>query len=289
MSLRLEMLQVARLSPKLLGDSSTLVADFIRSQQHSDGGFCDLDGKPDLYYTVFAINGLMALQQDVPQHTLAPWLAQFDDPTKLDFIHLSCLARCLANLGIDPPDGIADELETYRTANGGYEAEKNQETGSVYGCFLALGAYQDLGTDLPNPAGLIACVESLKTDDGAYANEAGLPMGTTPSTAAAVDIFRTLSHPVDPRVGDWLIEQCHTDGGFFAMPLAPIPDLLTTATALHALSGLQREIDPVRERCLDFIDTLWTNRGGFYGNWMEDTLDCEYTYYGLLALGHLSL
>jgi len=33
---------------------------------------------------------------------------------------------------------------------------------------------------------------------------------------------------------------------------------------------------------------LWTNRGGFYGNWLDDTLDCEYTYYGLLALGHLS-
>ena len=40
---------------------------------------------------------------------------------------------------------------------------------------------------------------------------------------------------------------------------------------------------------LDFIDTLWTNRGGFYGNWTDDVLDCEYTYYGLLALGHLSL
>ena len=289
MSLRLEMLQVARLSPKLLGESSTLVADFIRSHLHEDGGFCDLDGKPDLYYTVFGINGLMALQQELPREHIGGWLKQFDDPAKLDFIHLSCLARCCANLDFPPPDGLANELEKYRSKDGGYEAEMGEETGSVYGCFLALGAYQDLGCDLPQPEGLIACVESLKTDDGGYANEAGLPMGTTPSTAAAVDIFRTLNHPVDPRVGDWLIEQCHNEGGFFAMPLAPIPDLLTTATALHALSGLQRDIDPVRERCLDFIDTLWTNRGGFYGNWMEDTLDCEYTYYGLLALGHLSL
>ena len=81
MSLRLEMLQVARLSPKLLGDSSDLVAQFIQSRQHAKGGFCDLDGKPDLYYTVFAVNALMALQQDLPRDTLEPWLAQFDGTT----------------------------------------------------------------------------------------------------------------------------------------------------------------------------------------------------------------
>jgi hypothetical protein len=40
---------------------------------------------------------------------------------------------------------------------------------------------------------------------------------------------------------------------------------------------------------LDFVDSLWTNRGGFFGSWLDDTLDCEYTYYGLLALGHLTI
>ncbi len=72
------------------------------------------------------------------------------------------------------------------------------------------------------------------------------------------------------------------------MPKAPIPDLLSTATALHALAGLERDLSPVRESCLDFIDTLWSNEGGFHGHWSDDALDCEYTYYGLLALGHLS-
>ena len=45
----------------------------------------------------------------------------------------------------------------------------------------------------------------------------------------------------------------------------------------------------IREKCLDFIDTLWMNEGGFCGSWLDQALDCEYTYYGLLALGHLSL
>ena len=44
----------------------------------------------------------------------------------------------------------------------------------------------------------------------------------------------------------------------------------------------------VQERCLDFLDTLWSADGGFHGHWADDHLDAEYTFYGLLALGHLS-
>ena len=87
----------------------------------------------------------------------------------------------------------------------------------------------------------------------------------------------------------WLLDRCHSSGGFFAGPDAPVPDLLSTATALHALSSLHLPMSALREPCLDFVDSLWTNRGGFFGTWADDTVDCEYTYYALLALGHLSL
>jgi prenyltransferase beta subunit len=73
-------------------------------------------------------------------------------------------------------------------------------------------------------------------------------------------------------------------------PAAPLPDLLSTATALHALAALDRRIpSALHERCMDFIDTLWTAEGGFHGHWADDHIDAEYTYYGLLALGHLAL
>ncbi len=38
MSLRLEMLQVARVAPKLLGESTELVREFLARQIGSDGG-----------------------------------------------------------------------------------------------------------------------------------------------------------------------------------------------------------------------------------------------------------
>jgi len=55
------------------------------------------------------------------------------------------------------------------------------------------------------------------------------------------------------------------------------------------MAGMHVDFSKVKEPCLDFIDTLWNSQGAFYGTWEDDALDCEYTYYGLLALGHLSL
>jgi prenyltransferase beta subunit len=95
--------------------------------------------------------------------------------------------------------------------------------------------------------------------------------------------------PLNDTVADWLLGQVHPQGGFMAMPLAPIPDLLSTATALHALACLETPIpSAIKEACLDFIDSLWSAEGGFHGHWNDDHLDAEYTFYGLLALGHLS-
>ena len=73
------------------------------------------------------------------------------------------------------------------------------------------------------------------------------------------------------------------------MPAAPAPDLLSTAVALHALAGLQADFSHLKDPLLDFVDTLWSADGGFHGHWADHELDVEYTYYGLLALGHLSL
>ena len=366
MNLRLEMLQVARLAPKLLGDSAQLVEAFIRSEQNSDGGFKDRDGRSDLYYTVFALDGLLALQAEVPGESVASFLHQFGYGEKLDFIHLCCLARCWGTLQHATPirctpeirQALVERLNLFRSRDGGFNpnsqagvggtgdppvssghwpdemggtsalekgARKNlpaspvpsggsplgtgqwpvlptaatsevgfnllpqQATGSVYAAFLAAGAFGDLGAELQNPNSLVQSLKRLETSDGAWANDHHVKTGSTNATAAAAVLLTNLGMPLNVTVGDWLLARVHAEGGFVASPETPIPDLLSTATTLHALSCLQRDISGVRERCLDFVDSLWTNEGGFYGNWTEEKLDCEYTYYGLLALGHLSV
>jgi prenyltransferase beta subunit len=286
------MLQVARLAPQQLGESRDLVAAFLHSRLNADGGFQNRAGDSDLYYTVFGLEGLVALQEPVPAEAVASYLRRFVDGGGLDFVHLACLARCWASVSRDlatvPSRKILTRLEAYRSADGGYAQAPDTLHGNAYAAFLALGAYQDLRVPLPEPERLLDALTHLRARDGGFANTPHAPHGITTVTAAAVSLLRALDGPIDPHLGMWLLDRCHASGGFVATPAAPVPDLLSTATGLHALATLHVPLTGVYECCLDFVDSLWTNRGGFFGSWVDDTLDCEYTYYGLLALGHLA-
>ena len=287
------MLQVARLAPKQLGESRDLVAAFVRGRLNPDGGFQDRAGVSDLYYTVFGLDALVALQEDLPAEQVSGYLNRFSPDADLDFVHLACLARAWAAIhrpaSFPLADRLATRLEACRSADGGYATSAAASHGSAYAAFLAMGAYQDLSRPMPNPAGVLESLRGLKAADGSYGNHPGRPSGITTATAAAVMVMRHLDAPADRDAGMWLLDRCHSGGGFFASLTTPVPDLLSTATALHALSAMHIPIAGIREPCLDFVDSLWTNRGGFFGTWADDAADCEYTFYALLALGHLSL
>jgi prenyltransferase beta subunit len=268
------------------------VESFVRSQLNPDGAFCNRAGESDLYYTVFGLDALVALQAQPPVDDVRRYLNTFGDGEGLDFVHLACLARAWGAVTRDfrpvPVDAILSRIEAWRTQDGGYSQSPAAAHGTAYGAYLALGAYQDLGACVPHADRLLTSLESLRALDGGYANLPGAPAGVTTATAAAVMLRRQLQADADPALAAWLQARCLPAGGFFAVPGAPIPDLLSTAAALHALAGLHVPLNGLREGCLDFIDSLWTNRGGFYGNWSDDAIDTEYTYYALLSLGHLT-
>ena len=287
------MLQVARLAPTLLEDASERVVEFLRSRIHANGGMMDRSGESDLYYTVFGLEGLIALRSPIPEEDVRAYLSSFGDGENLDFVHRSCLARCWACLkGQGFPRNLAKVLagriEKCRSADGGYAANPDSEQGTLYHSFLAWGAYQDLGLELPNSEALCASAGRLRTADGAYANVAGMPFGTTPSTAAAITLLRQLDQTPPSEAAEWLLARAHPAGGFVAIPGIAMPDLLSTATTLHALSGMKVSFEDFKEPCLDYVDTLWTGKA-FCGSWEDEEQDSEYTFYALLALGHLSL
>lgn len=295
MSLRLQLLQVARLAPRLLGDSTDLVREFLQSQITEDGGGKDRDGNPDLYYTIFALAGLQALDGEIPLERVQKYLASHGDGEALDFVHLSALARCWAAIDSqgmpkDLPARVLERIEAFRKPDGGYEGDSKLKHGTAYGAFVALGAYEDLGQKPPDILKLIQALKMLESKDGAWSNVPNAPLGATNATGGAVTLIHHLGFPINQSVADWLLAQVHPEGGFLAVPKAPMPDLLSTATALHALAAMERRLNSVvHDKCLDFIDTLWSAKGGFHGHWADDHLDAEYTFYGLLALGHLSL
>ncbi|MBI5692900.1 MAG: hypothetical protein HZC55_22715 [Verrucomicrobia bacterium] len=295
MSLRLQLLQVARLAPRLLGESSDLVRAYLQRQMSPEGGGCDRAGRPDLYYTIFNLAALQVLDVAPPLDRVEAYLRTFGNGATLDFVHASALARCWCIVGRERmPAGCADALlariETFRKPDGGYEGNASLAHGTAYGAFVALGAYEDLGRLPAKPLRLIQALSRLQAADGAWSNLPGAKFGALNATAGAAILIRHLGLPVRDAIGDWILAQAHPQGGFLAVPGAPMPDLLSTATALHALSALDRPLPAsLKERTLDFVDSLWDATGGFHGHWADDFVDSEYTFYGLLALGHLAV
>ena len=295
MSTRLGMLQVAKLSPQLLGESANLVRDFLLTCYADDGGFADRDGKSDLYYTVFGIDACKVLDMPVAPERMDPLVDAHGHGTGLDLVHFSCWVRAFTeSTRFDPANNGPDtpwrrHLAAFRRDDGGWATTLEEEKGSVYGTFLALGVHQDLDIPFPEADETVEFVLKNSLADGGYATNPHLPVATTPTTAAAAVMLRQLGGDVHRKTVSWLRKRRHRQGGFLAAEGAPMPDLLSTAVALHALSALERPPADHAEVTLDFVDTLWTNKGAFHGHWADDDVDCEYTFYGLLALGHLSV
>jgi hypothetical protein len=264
-------------------------ARYLLARLQPDGGFCGRSAASDLYYTVFGLAGLAALNRPLPEEPVRNFLETFGDGADLDFVHRASAARCWAALSHPSAAGRARGLlrllETHRSADGGYNhLAAHAALGSVYGGFLAFLAYQEAGDDLPDPESLLDSIRSLRTADGGSANAAGLADGTTTATAAALLLQRWIAGATD-NAAVAALRTCECpDGGYLSFARAPGPDLLSTATALYALRTVDR-LPADREKHLEFVEALWDDDGGFRGHPADPATDCEYTFYALLALG----
>jgi hypothetical protein len=298
MTIRLDMRKAVSRAAETLGDSVDAVREFLRCHLCDDGGFQGRDGRSDLYYTVFGLEASLALDVKIPPERVVSYLRGFGTGQSLDLVHLASLVRCQINLAeggndaIDPASrrAMIAHLMHVRAVAGGCTTAGGADGGPGLGRFPARGSAQDPPGDAREPAGVLESVRSLQMPDGGFSNEPTMAVSATAATAAAVTIFHYLKAPLPESALQWLAARAEPGGGFCAIPAGPdiaIPDLLSTATALHALTLVGVDLDEIRERNLDYLDALWSVRGGFRGHPADDVLDCEYTYYGLLSLGDL--
>ena len=301
MSRRLQMLQVARLARRTLGESADLVAAFVESLATPDGGYVNRGGRSDLYYTAFALDALVALDRPSSPEARAAtrgYLESFGSGRDLDFVHRCCLARAWAAYPAEclPPEtraALLAGIDAHRSADGGFNARSGADRGSAYGCFLAVNARADLREPFADggreAAAIAASLAALRTSDGGWSNSGSHDRGSTTATAAAIATLQSLGRAAPEAAAEWLLSRRHPAGGFTAAADAPIPDLLSTAVALHALDAVEAPWREHRDGVLDFLDSLWTAEGAFHGSWADDQPDAEYTFYGLVALGHASV
>ena len=106
------------------------------------------------------------------------YVCGFGDGAELDFVHLGALARCWAAVGLEkmPRDLAGALLARHRSvplARWRLRLGCGAAHGNAYGCFVALGAYQDLRREMPEPLRMVQCLKFLETPDGAWAMRAG--------------------------------------------------------------------------------------------------------------------
>jgi hypothetical protein len=275
-----------------LADAAGAVAAFVRGRIGPSGGLRGRGDQEDLYYTAFGAMSLAALGAELPPR-LEEYLRAFGDGDGLDLVHVAALGRCWAalpdRLDASTRRGLLRRLAGFRTPDGGFHISAGASHGTGAAAFFAAAAHQDLHADIPARDQLLEALEHLRTADGAYADEPGQPHGITPVVGGVVVVRRHLGRPAEPDVTEWLMARLHARGGFAATPQVPLPDLVSTATALYALWHDSERLAQVRRPCLRFLEALWDEQaGGFRGHALDDAVDCEYTWYGLLALGLLN-
>jgi len=260
----------------LADESRAGIVGFILKQQQADGGFRGRSSASDLYYTYFAVQALTALGEPLPVVALSKFLEKQRRGTIADLVNLACLACVSAR--INPGRRDDDTLlliNRFRGADGGFREKVDAGQSSAYACYLAVQAHEAQGVEMTAPGALMNALKAMAPS-------------VTPALAAKVMLLACLGEIPDSSDAESIMKRASRKGGFRAAALAPIPDLLSTATALCALSVTRRPLETVRGSCTEFVDSLWNDNGGFSGHWADRTADCEYTYYALLSLGLLA-
>lgn len=278
-------------------------ARYLRAAQNPDGGFSGREGASDLYYTGFALRGLVLLGhlEGETARRAAGFLQQqlATRTTVLDLVSLVFAGSLLKHgAGLDPfqdaradwRDAVAGALETYRRPDGGFANTPEGQSSSTYNTFLVALCLELLERPLINAEAIVPFVEARRREDGGYVEIGPMRRSGTNPTAAAVallNMFDALPDDAAQETARFLSEQQTGEGGLRANTHIPVADVLSTFTAtltLTDLNGLHNIDTAAAER---YVRQLEQPEGGFHAAAWDTAVDVEYTFYGLGSLALL--
>ncbi len=278
---------------------------FLRSFQQRDGGFSGREGDSDLYYTSFAVRGLMMLGGLEPDTTgpLTEYLRSINWRSLGVIDLMNWFATALAVQVATGEDLLADEpstwsteaaaiLEAVRTADGGYAKSPDGASGSTYHTFLVVLTYQLLGIPVPRRNALIQFLYDRQRDDGGFVEIAPMRRAGTNPTAAAAALLQEFGAVDDELRHDlrgFLKSVRSDEGGFQANGRVPFADSLSTFTGFLTIRDLSLGpiLDP--EQVRHWVETqLEFPTGGFRAASWDEAADVEYSFYGLALLALLA-
>ncbi len=281
-------------------------AEFLKGTQREDGGFAGRQGEGDLYYTSFALRALAMLGEldDAAAERVAAFLASRLEQSlaSVDFLSLVTGAVVLeaaveidvfADAGRDRRQTVLDFFAPFRRDDGGYAKSPRGGCGSTYHTFLVAACLEmvDAPPGESQQEEMIALIHSRQRVDGGFVEIDPMRHSGTNPTAAAVGLMRmfdALDAPTRLQAAEFLRAMQNEEGGLRANTRIPIADLLSTFTGLVALLDLDASDTVDANAIRRFAESLDQPTGGFRAGAWDDTVDAEYTFYGLGTLALLS-
>lgn len=287
-TISMELIRTLSSGKERLGkDTLQRVTRFVESQKTMADTFKDKSGEPDLYYTSFGwlLSYVLGIELDTERREN---YLRNQPVASLDLVHYAAYMRCRMLHRLMSDGKFRFLINTFRSVPvrdiDSFASLPHNDIGSPYTRFIWLSLLEDTRNEVEDRKQILERLEHYQTPGGGYSNMRYRKVATTNATAAALMVVGQLrGYEPNPDLF-YLRDSQDETGGFKAGMESPVPDLLSTATALFAMRcyGIR-----ANRSASDFIEAHWLESGGFSATLLEDVSDVEYVFYGLLALGAL--
>lgn len=257
------------------------VLSFILSQQNPDGGFQDRGGRSDLYYSLFGMLILKALENGEPGdlsltkesiQKLIGFVSRKSTSEVPGFIEKCCLVLLQKELDA----GWFSQIQAFLSLGRSFWKER-QSINLSYRSFVL---FLTLDAVLPFRGFIKPGAKKLMERTEVDSN--------SPCSEVAARVFlQKMMRQEGFEDQELLMSFACRSGGFKAFAHLQQADMLSTAVALFALKSAGSDLRLIKPACLDFIRQNYSD-GAFLSGDGDQTHDSEYTFYGLLALGVLA-
>ena len=267
---------------------------YFLSALDQNGGFRGRKGSGDLYYSAFAIRGLFLLGM-LDDEKLLPPIADFlkeqerrENLSPVDILSwtfCATLVHTVQGTELFPEQivSLLNRWERFRCSDGCFAATEKSAFSSTYTTFLTAIFYELLGEPEQSRTIPPAPILERRRSDGGFVELPPLQYSGTNPTAAAVGLLTLLEVPALEKQNtvDFLCRCQQHSGGFQAHARIPVPDLLSSFSALTALHDLGAADQINRPALRSFVTSLRSPDGGFFGMSFDQQSDVEYTFYGM--------
>jgi geranylgeranyl transferase type-2 subunit beta len=267
----------------------------------SNGGFRGRKGIGDLYYSAFALRGLFLLgmaDDEKLLHQVADFLDEQQRRENLSPADILSWTFCATivhtvretELPAEQIAALLHRWERFRCSDGCFAATEKSSHSSTYTTFLTAVFYELVGESERSLTIPVQPILDRQRSDGGFVELPPLMYSGVNPTAAAVGLLSLLEVPLPEKekTVDFLCRCQLPTGGFQAHARIPMPDLLSSFSAVMALHDLDA-IDQVNRSALrSFAAGLHSPDGGFFGLPCDQQSDVEYTFYGMALEAMLS-